>query len=48
MQHVDDIGERRVVGIDRERDLLGAAFHAAAELARRMKRDVARGRRERT
>ena len=46
MQHVDDVGQRRIVGIDRERDLLGAVFHPAPEVARRMQRDIARARRK--
>ena len=46
LQHVDDAGQQRVVGIDRERDLLGAVFHAAAEVARRVQRHIARARRE--
>ena len=42
LQHVHDLGERRIIGVDGDRDLLGAALHAGAELARRVKRHVAR------
>ena len=46
-QGLDDVGERRVVGIDRERHLDGAASGPLAEIARGLKADMTgRGRKE--
>ena len=51
LQHVglerrDDVGKRLVIGIDRERDLAGAALHAVAERARGLQPEIARARRK--
>ena len=41
-------GKLASIGIDRERDLLGAALHARAERARRLEAEMARRRRKNT
>ena len=46
LQRLDDCLERRVVGVDRERDLLRAPAHALAERARGLVAEIARRRRE--
>ena len=48
LERVDDVAQRVVVGIDRERDLAGPATHALAERARGLQPEVARARRQRT
>ena len=46
LQRLDDIGERRVVGIDGQRDLGGAALGLPAEFARRLEAEMPRRRRK--
>src|SRR5262249_15640379 len=45
-ERLDDRGERRIVGIDRERDLLGTALHARAKLTGDFVAQVPRRRRK--
>ena len=45
-QRLDDIVERRIIGIDRERDLDGAALDLLAEFARNLETEMARRRRK--
>ena len=45
-QCLDDVAERRVVGVDRKRDFYGAALDPTAEVARRLQAEVPRRRRK--
>lgn len=45
-QRLNELAEIRVVGVDRQRDLLGAALHPLAERTRLLEAEMARRRRE--
>src|SRR5258707_11570716 len=46
LQHLDDVSERRIVGIDREGDLYGTALYMLSKVARGLKTQMSRRRRE--